>query len=92
MHTKSQQCVAGKFCAVLIPFLRRRTEVPQCFGQACFDREREERRNTEKDRKESGQESSETGVSVDFMQYNEETDRGMKTNSRSQEKKVSVFL
>lgn len=50
MHTKSQQCVAGKFFAVLIFFLSRRTEVPQCSGQACFDGEREERGNTEKKR------------------------------------------
>lgn len=92
MHTKSQQCVAGKFCAVLIPFLRCRTEVPQCFGQACFDRGREERGNTEKERKESGQESSKTGVRVDFMQHKEETDRGVKMNSVSQEKKVNVFF
>uniref|UniRef100_A0A8C9Y5S1 Ubiquitin-like protein 3 n=1 Tax=Sander lucioperca TaxID=283035 RepID=A0A8C9Y5S1_SANLU len=56
MHMKSQQCVAGKFFAVLIFFLSHRTEVPQCSGQACFDGEREERGNTEREGKETGQE------------------------------------
>lgn len=49
VHPKSQQSVAGKFFAVLIPFLSRRTEVPQCSGQACFDgREGGERKYSKK--------------------------------------------
>lgn len=75
MHRKSQQRVAGKFFAVLIPFLSRRTEVPQCSGQARFDGEREERGNTEKEGKETGQEGGKTGVRVDLRQHNEETER-----------------
>lgn len=88
VHTKSQQCVAGKFCAVLIPFLSCRTEVPQCSGQACFDGEREERGNTEKERKETGQERGKTGLRVDLKQHNEETERegDMKMNTISEEK------
>lgn len=50
MHTKSQPCTAGKFFAVLILFLSHRTEVPQCSGQACFDRERGRREEIEKKR------------------------------------------
>lgn len=88
VHTKSQQCVAGKFCAVLIPFLSCRTEVPQCSGQACFDGEREERGNTEKEGKETGQERGKTGLRVDLKQHNEETERegNMKMNTISEEK------
>lgn len=63
MHTKSQPCAAGKFFAVLILFLSHRTEVPQCSGQACFDRERGRREEIEeKEGKEAGQERGKTGV------------------------------
>lgn len=84
MHTKSQQCVAGKFFAVLIFFLSRRTEVPQCSGQACFDGEREERGNPEK---ETGQERGKTGVRVDLKQYKEETGREGKGGENEKRKK-----
>lgn len=71
----TQQCVAGNFFAVLIFFLSCRTEVPQFSGQACFDGEREERGNTEKEGKEAGQERGNTGIRADLRQHKEETER-----------------
>lgn len=95
VHTKSQQCVAGKFFAVLIPFLSHRTEVPQCSGQACFDGEREERGNTEKEGKETGQEGGKTGVRVDLERHNEETEReggGRENECHEWREKDDVFF
>lgn len=66
-------------------FLSRRTEAPQCSGQACFDEKegREERGNRERGDRETGQESGKTGIRVDLRQHKEkkkdreEAGRGM---------------
>lgn len=71
-------------------FLSRRTEVPQCSGQACFDGEWEERGNREKEGNESGQEGGKTGVRVDLKQHNKETGREGGVKMKSEEKKRSA--
>lgn len=92
MHAKSQQCAAGKFFAVLIFFLSRRTEVPQCSVQARFDGEREERGNTEKEGKETGQERGKTRA--DLRQDKEESEReeGTGVNAVNEQKKRDAFF
>lgn len=62
--------------------------------KSAFDREREERGNTEKEGKEAGQERGKTGVGVDLRQDKEETERagGVKMNAISEEKEEDVFF